>query len=261
MKIVSWNVNSLRMRLERVIGFLQREQPDVLCLQETKLQDEDFPADSFTPLGYASACFGQRGGYNGVAVLSRHPIGGLTRGFDGDPLPGEARVLSVEVGGLTLVNIYVVNGQSVTSDKYPLKLAWLDAFSRWVETRCDRSEPLMVLGDFNIAPADIDVYEPSLWTGRVLCTAAERRRLQHLMELGLSDLLRLKSSERGIYTWWDYRFGAFQRDLGLRIDLALGSAQVAERCLSVRVDRDERKPRSGPGKPSDHAPLIAELAA
>ena len=260
MKIVTWNVNSVRLRLERLLALLVRHAPDVVCLQELKAQEADFPRGPLEAAGYQAAVFGQKT-YNGVAILARQAIEEVERGFPGDPLPEQARVLSATIGGLRVVNLYVVNGESVGSEKYALKLRWLAALEAWLRGRPRAADPLLLVGDFNIAPDDRDVYDPELWRGRVLCSEAERAGLRALEGLGFVDLLRARTAGPGIYTWWDYRGGAFGRGLGLRIDLALGTAPVAARCTEVVVDRDERKESSGPGKPSDHAPLVVTLGA
>jgi exodeoxyribonuclease-3 len=258
MKIVTWNVNSLRIRLPRLRALLERHRPDLLCLQETKVEDGEFPAAELAELGYTAATYGQKT-YNGVAILSRRPLAGLRRGFPGDPAPEEARVISGELDGLRVVDLYVVNGQSVGSPKYELKLAWLDALVAWLAAEGAAERPLLLVGDFNIAPEDRDVHDPEGWRGRVLCSEPERERLRALLGLGLVDLLRRVTGEGGLYTWWDYRAGAFHRGWGLRIDLALGSASVAARCREVAIDRAERKISTGEGKPSDHAPVVVTL--
>jgi exodeoxyribonuclease III len=258
MKIITWNVNSLRTRLARTLALLERHQPDVVCLQETKVVDDGFPTAEIEAAGYTAATYGQKT-YNGVAILSRKPLSDVRRGFPGDPVAGEARVIAGTLDGLTVLNLYVVNGQSVGSDKYRTKLAWLDALTAWLGAEGAADRPLLVVGDFNIAPEDRDVHDPERWRGQVLCSDAERERLRALVGLGLADLLRLRTEQGGLYTWWDYRDGAFHRGWGLRIDLALGSESVAGRCRAVTIDREERKATTGEGKPSDHAPVIVEL--
>jgi exodeoxyribonuclease-3 len=258
MRIVTWNVNSIRARLPRTLALLERHQPDLLCLQETKVTDELFPWAELAALGYHGAHLGQRG-YNGVAMLSREPLAGVTKGFVGDPTD-QARVISAEIGGLRVTNLYVVNGEALTSPKYEVKLAWLTALSEWLRSEHDPGRPHLLVGDFNIAPEDRDVHDPELWRGRVLVSDPERERLRSLLDWGTTDLLRLRNQEGGIYTWWDYQQGAFHRGWGLRIDLALGTSPVAERLAAVTVDREERKATTGEGKPSDHAPVIVELS-
>ncbi len=258
MKIVTWNVNSIRARLERLLGVLRRHRPDLVCLQETKSTEDQFPREVLRAAGYHAVSHGQRT-YNGVALLSREPLEGVVKGFDGDPIPEQARVISGRTGGLTVVDVYVVNGKEVGHPYYHRKLAWLDALAAWLGDAFDPAAPLIVAGDFNIAPDDRDVYDPDLWRQRLLCSDAERARLRSLLDWGLVDLHRAATAEAGIYTWWDYRAGAFPRDMGLRIDLLLGTAPVRGRLRSVEVDRDERKKSSGPGNPSDHAPVILTL--
>ncbi len=258
MKIITWNVNSIRTRMERVLGLLARHQPDLLCLQETKVTDEELPRDELARAGYRVEHYGQKT-YNGVALLSREPLREVARSFTGNPAPDQARVIGGELDGVYVLNLYVVNGESLGSEKYALKLDWLDALAGWLEREWDPARPLLLVGDFNIAPDDRDVHDPELWRGRVLASDAERERFQRLLRWGLSDLLREKRDDGGVFTWWDYRMGAFARGWGLRIDLALGTRPVQQRLASVVVDRDERKPTFGPGKPSDHAPVVITL--
>jgi exodeoxyribonuclease III len=252
-KVATWNVNSLRVRLGHVIAWLQREQPDVLALQETKLKNEDFPLRELEALGYRAAFNGQPS-YNGVAVLARGAIetGALEIPSFADP---QKRVLVARVAGLTLWNLYVPNGQTVDSDQYRYKLAWLDALRSALERELDGESRLLVVGDFNIAPEDRDVHDPIAWQGHVMVSAAEREAYGELVKLGLADLYRrFEQPERG-YSWWDYRAGSFRRDRGLRIDLMLGSQALAEACASVRIDKEPR----GWERPSDHVPVIAEF--
>jgi exodeoxyribonuclease-3 len=248
----------MRMRLARVEALLARHRPDVLCLQELKVADDGFPADELAALGYSSAVFGQAG-RNGVAIVSRVPCEAVTRGFPGDPAPEQARVVTASVAGMHVVSVYVVNGKAVGSAEYELKLAWLDALAAWLRDGFDPASPLLVVGDFNVAPEDRDVHDPDRWRGRNLCSEPERSRVRALVAWGLVDLLRLHEGGPGPFTWWDYRAGAFHRGWGLRLDLALATRPVAERCTGVAVDRDERKPTFGEGKPSDHAPLVVSL--
>lgn len=258
MLVVTWNVNSVRMRLARLTALLARHRPDVVCLQELRVPPEEFPAGELADLGYGAAVFAE-GGRNGVAILARDALDDVQRGFPGDPVPAQARVIAATVGGLRVINAYVVNGKAVGSPEYDLKLAWLDAFAAWLRAGFDPADPLLVVGDFNVAPDDRDVHDPQRWRGKNLCSEPERARLRSLMEWGLVDLLRLQAPGPGPFTWWDYREGAFHRGWGLRLDLALGTRPVAERTTAVTVDRDERKPTAGEGKPSDHAPVLVVL--
>ncbi|MFH1131402.1 MAG: exodeoxyribonuclease III [Pseudomonadota bacterium] len=258
MKLITWNVNSVRVRLPRLLALLARHEPDVVCLQETKVQDEDFPRSEIEAAQYQVESFGQKA-YNGVAILSKKAIKGLELGFEGNPVPEQARVISAEVAGVRIVNIYVVNGEEVGTEKFDLKLRWLDALRTWLERKHDPEQPLVMLGDFNIAPADLDVYDPEKWRGRVLFSEPEHQRLKTLLDWGLIDLLRVRDPVGVHYSWWDYRHGAFQRNWGLRIDLILGTQDIAKCCEKVEIDRAERKATTGEGKPSDHAPVIALL--
>jgi exodeoxyribonuclease-3 len=258
-KLVTWNVNSIRPRLPRVLAMIRRHQPDVVCLQETKVEDELFPTMELVAEGYECSTLGQRT-YNGVAILSRAPLEGVTRGFDGDPIPDQSRVLSGQVGQLGVVCVYVVNGRAVGAPAYETKLEWLDAFGRWLAATHDPLEPLVVCGDFNVAPDDRDVWDADLWRGQNLASEPERERVRALMERGLVDLGRSSAGDvTGPFTYWDYTAGAFHKGWGLRIDLALGTAPIASRLSSLVVERDERKPTFGEGKPSDHAPVIVTL--
>ena len=256
MKLITWNVNSIRQRGPRLLALLARHTPDIVCLQETKVTDDDFPAADLLGAGYQSVAFGQRA-YNGVAILAREPLTNVNLGFRDDPVPGEARVLAASVGDLRVIDVYVVNGKNVGDPAYDVKLAWLDALADHLAATEDPTRPLIVTGDFNVAPTDLDVHDPRLWAGKNLASPPERERVQRLIDWGLTDLGRRATGEApGPFTWWDYRMGAFHRGWGLRIDLILGGRPVAERLVSVDVDREERKPTSGEGKPSDHAPVI-----
>lgn len=261
MKVITWNVNSVRQRLPRLLGVLERHEPDVVCLQETKVTDDAFPLLDLSAAGYRAATFGQRA-YNGVAILTRAEPDAITRGFPGDPSPEASRVIACRVGGLAVINLYVVNGKAVGDPAYLTKLAWLDALREWIAKTYDPAEPLVIVGDFNVAPDDRDVYSPEAWREKNLASTPERERFEALGAWGLVDLSRTFFGDvEGPFTFWDYRMGAFHRGWGLRIDLALGSASVAARLQDVAVDRDERKDSAGEGKPSDHAPLIVTLGA
>ncbi|MEW5838815.1 MAG: exodeoxyribonuclease III [Pseudomonadota bacterium] len=258
MKIATWNVNSLRVRLPHVLDWLQAAQPDILALQEIKLIDELFPHDALREAGYACVVSGQPT-YNGVAVLMRQAAQDSEQdvvrdipGFD-DP---QRRVLAVTVGEVRIINLYVVNGEAVGSDKYAYKLAWLDALGAWLAEEIKQYPNLVVLGDFNIAPDDRDVHDPEKWAGKILCSELERAALARLHALGLSDVFRQFEQEEKTFSWWDYRMNGFKRNLGLRIDLILASPSMAQRCVASHVDKTPR----GWERPSDHAPVIAEFA-
>ncbi len=255
MKLATWNVNSVRARLQRVVAFLTKARPDVVCLQETKVVDADFPAGAFQELGWHAAYHGQKT-YNGVAILSREPPQDVERGMDDKEVDHEARFLAATVGGVRVVSLYVPNGQAVGSEKFAWKLRWLERLRAWLDRRHRPGDALALGGDFNIAPEDRDVWDPEKWRGQVLFSDEEKAALSRVRDFGLVDALRLRNQEPGLFTWWDYRMGAFHRGWGLRIDHFLVSNPVAARVSSAFVDRDERKG----SEPSDHAPLIVELA-
>ena len=256
-RVATWNVNSLRVRLPQVLDWLRAQAPDLVGLQETKVPDEAFPREELEALGYHAAHAGQAG-YNGVALLSRTPPRQVWCDLPGEE-DGGRRLVAATYGegvrALRVVNVYVPNGERVGSDKYRLKLRWLEALEAWLRNELTRHPRLVVLGDFNVAPADEDVHDPLVRTGRIMCSGPERERFRRLLALGLCDTYRLFPQEGSPFTWWDYRMRAFQRDLGLRIDHILASAPLCERCTACRIDRG---PRALP-RPSDHAPVIAEF--
>lgn len=256
MLIATWNVNSLRARLERVTAWLARRAPDVVCLQETKCRDEEFPRAVFEDAGWHVEIYGQKT-YNGVAILSRTPLTDVVRGFPNDAPDAHRRMITATTAGVRLVNLYVPNGSEVGSEKYVFKLAWLDNLAEWLHATQDPGGLLVALGDFNIAPDDRDVYDPIALKDTILCSEPERARFRRLLEWGCADALRLKTTEPGQYTWWDYRQLGFPKNRGLRIDHLLMTPPAAARLESVVIDRDERK---GEGA-SDHAPVVATLSA
>ena len=255
MKIASWNVNSLMVRLPHLLEWLRVAAPDVVALQEIKLEDARFPHDALLELGYRAVCAGQKT-YNGVAILSRQSARDLQVGIPGFA-DEQRRVIAATIDDIRVVNLYVVNGQAVGSEKFAYKLRWLEALQAWLADELARHPRLVVLGDFNIAPDDRDVHDPLAWHERVLCSTPEREALRRLLALGLHDSHRLHSAEAGEYSWWDYRAAAFRRNLGLRIDLLLVSDALRERCVAAGIDRE---PRRGE-RPSDHAPVWLQLAA
>jgi len=229
-------------------------------LQETKLEDERFPTMELVAAGYECATFGQRA-YNGVAILSRVGLKDVRTGFDGDPAPEQSRVISAVAGDLAVVSVYVINGKAVGDPAYERKLAWLAALRAWLASTFDPDDALVIAGDFNVAPDDRDVWDPDLWKGSNLASEPERAAIAALQSWGLTDLGRAAAGDvQGPFSYWDYTAGAFHKGWGLRIDLVLGTSPVADRLDSVTVDRDERKPTYGEGKPSDHAPVIVTLA-
>ncbi len=254
MKIASWNVNSLKVRLPQVLQWLESEKPDIIGLQETKLTDELFPRGEIEAAGYRVLFSGQKT-YNGVALLSREeatdPITDLP-GLD-DP---QRRVLGATVSGVRFLNLYVPNGQEVGSDKYAYKLDWIEKLQAHVRAQLEIHENVLIVGDFNIAPEDRDVYDPAGWADSVLFSPPEREAFRRLLDAGLADAFRLFEQEEKIWSWWDYRMGAFRRDMGLRIDHILVSSALAKSCTACRIDR---APRTWE-RPSDHAPVVAEFS-
>lgn len=251
MKIATWNVNSLRVRLPQVLQWLETARPDVLALQETKLADDKFPVDEITAAGYQVAFHGQPT-YNGVAILSRNKLADVRFGMPGFE-DDQARVLAATIDGVRVLDLYVPNGQEVGSEKYAYKLRWLEHLAGVVAAELEKHPNLVVLGDFNIAPADPDVHDPDAWRGRILFSDAEKAALRRLTDLGLVDSFRLFEQDENVFSWWDYRAAGFRRNLGLRIDLVLLSKALAAGCTDASVDRAPR----GWERPSDHAPAIA----
>ncbi|HJT98352.1 MAG TPA: exodeoxyribonuclease III [Rhodanobacteraceae bacterium] len=254
MKIASWNVNSLNVRLPHLERWCASTSPDVLALQETKLEDAKFPVAALEALGYHAAFSGQKT-YNGVAILAKQPITDIVHGIDGYDDP-QKRILSASVGDLRIVNLYVVNGQAIGSEKYAYKLDWLARVATFLAEEMRRHPRTIVLGDFNIAPDDRDVHDPVAWREQVLCSTPEREALKRLLDGGLVDSFRLFNDGDGHYSWWDYRQGAFRRNLGLRIDLILAGDALRDACRSARIDREPRTWE----RASDHTPVILELA-
>jgi exodeoxyribonuclease-3 len=254
MRIASWNINSLRARLGHVQRWVGENEPDILVLQETKLADAQFPLEALTDLGYQCVFAGQPS-YNGVAIMAKGMS--IEDVHVGIPRLGDTqqRAIAVTVGDLRIVNLYVVNGEAVDSEKFEYKLRWLAAAKTWLRSELKKHPKLIVLGDFNIAPEDRDVYKPERWREKIMCSTPERKALAGLFGLGLHDSLRLFHEEPGLHTWWDYRLLAFQRGWGLRIDLILVSEAVRALCTDAGIDRD---PRSWE-RPSDHVPVWLDL--
>jgi exodeoxyribonuclease-3 len=253
-KFATWNVNSLKVRLPQLLDWLKSQQPDVVCLQETKLQDENFPTEEIAAAGYHALYSGQKT-YNGVALLSKESGHDVVDGIPGFSDP-QKRVLAATFRGIRTICIYIPNGQSVDSDKYQYKLEWLTALHQWLKQELARHPKLALLGDYNIAPDERDVHDPKLWEGQVLFSLPEREAMQGLLKLGLADSFRLFEQPEKSFTWWDYRMNAFRRNMGLRIDHILLSKELAAACTSCLIDRDMRKLE----RPSDHVPVMAEVA-
>ena len=254
MKIASWNVNSLNVRLPHLEEWLKLRQPDVVVLQETKMEDEKFPDDVLAGLGYRSVFIGQKT-YNGVAIVSRESAKDVQIGIP-DFEDEQRRVIAATVNGIRVVDLYVVNGQDVGTDKYEYKLRWLNALHDWLAIEIEKYPNLVVLGDFNIAPEDRDAHDPKVWNDdSILTSTKERAAYKRLLDIGLHDSFRLHNDEAGHFTWWDYRAGGFQRNHGLRIDLILISDALKSKCTASTIDRE---PRTW-DRPSDHAPVMVEL--
>lgn len=254
MKLATWNVNSLAIRLPQLLAWLGAHEPDVMVLQETKVEDEKFPHAEIAAAGYRCEWFGQKT-YNGVALLSRAPATDVVRNIPGFDDP-QARVIAANVQGLRVVGAYFPNGQIPGSDKFAYKMRWLGALSGWIRDECLRHPNLVLMGDYNIAPEDRDVHDPAAWEGQIMCTSEERAHFAALREAGLHDAFRLFDQPPKSWSWWDYRQLAFQKGRGLRIDHILVTDALKARVTACSIDRPMRKNE----RPSDHAPVVAELA-
>ncbi len=254
MKLAAWNVNSLKVRLPHLTDWLAQARPDVICLQELKLEDAKFPRSELQTTGYHAAFSGQKT-YNGVAILSRTPLLEVSTGIAGFQ-DEQKRVLAATVAGIRVICVYCPNGQSVGSEKYEYKLRWFAALRVYVAAELSRHPLLALAGDFNVAPEDRDVHDPKAWEGQVLVSEPERAAWRSLLDLGLVDSFRLFEQPEKIYSWWDYRMLGFRRNAGLRIDHVLASAELAKRCTASSVDKEPRRLE----RPSDHAPVIAEFS-
>jgi exodeoxyribonuclease III len=253
MKLATWNVNSLKVRLPHLTDWLAKTQPDIVCLQELKLEDAKFPRAELETAGYQAAVSGQKT-YNGVAILARAGLSDVSVGMPGFA-DEQKRVIAATVGGVRSVCVYCPNGQAVGSEKYDYKLRWFAALKAYLAAEMARHSQLAVAGDFNVAPEDRDVHDPKAWEGQVHVSEPERSAWRALLALGLKDTFRLFEQPEKIYSWWDYRMMGFRRNAGLRIDQILVSAPLAARCTSCSVDKEPRKLE----RPSDHAPVIAEF--
>ena len=253
LKIASWNVNSLNVRLPHVLAWCDVARPDILALQETKLTDDRFPVDELLEAGYHSVYSGQKT-YNGVAILSREPATDVVTDIVGLDDP-QRRILAATIGDIRIIDLYVVNGSEVGSEKFAYKMHWLEKVTGLIANEMKKFEKLVVLGDFNIAPQDRDVHDPESWHEKILCSSAERQALQRILDLGLIDTFRLFEQEEKTWSWWDYRMNAFRRNMGLRIDLVLASKALAKVCNASYIDKEPRRQE----RPSDHAPAVAEF--
>lgn len=253
MKIASWNVNSLRVRLPQVLEWLDTSQADILCLQETKTQDADFPKEEIESAGYQVVFSGQKT-YNGVAILSKQPASDIITDIKNLDDP-QRRILTATIDNVRVINLYVVNGSEVGSEKFDYKLEWLEKVSQFIKQEIKKHEKLVVLGDFNITPDDRDVHDPEAWKGKILCSDEERAAYQTMLDGGLKDTFRLFDQEEKAFSWWDYRGGGFRRNHGMRIDLILATEALSTICKQSIIDKT---PRSWE-RPSDHTPVVAEF--
>ena len=252
MKIACWNINSLRKRQDRLFAWLEATKPDIVCLQETKCPDEQFPVLALQAAGYYSAYHGEKS-YNGVAILSKSEPRDVRASFCDEVVDPQARVIAARIDHLHVFSIYAPNGQAIGSAAYEYKLNWYARLRDCLAK--EQTAESMVCGDFNVAPEDIDVHDPDLWRGAIMCSERERRAFQQLCESGFQDTLRLHHKEGGLFSWWDYRMLAFPKNRGLRIDAILASKSLAKKCTDAGIDREMRKGR----EPSDHAPVWAEF--
>lgn len=254
LKVATWNVNSIHMRLERLFSFLQREKPDILCLQELKCMEEKFPKVEFEKFGYFACVFGQKT-YNGVAILSRVEPKDVIKGFQDGVTDDSARLVSATLAGCRVYSVYVPNGQAVGTEKYQYKLEWFKRLKAHLKAKHSPKDKVILAGDFNVVPEDRDVHDPKAWEGQVLFSEPEKEALRSVVDFGIVDTFRLHHSEAGFYSWWDYRQLAFPLDKGLRIDFIFATKTLAEKCDSASIVREERKGT----KPSDHVPVMAEF--
>jgi exodeoxyribonuclease III len=257
-RLVTWNVNSLGARLPLVLEWMEANQPDILCLQETKQADEAFPEKDFGDLGYLTAHHGD-GRWNGVALVSRVGLDDPARGLGSEEDAHGCRLVAATCGGIRVHSVYVPNGRSLESEHYRYKLAWLTRLRAFLAETCDPAGNVAVCGDFNVAPDDADVWDPAHFVGATHVSDPERAALASILDWGLVDVFRRHHPEGGIFSWWDYRAGDFHKGHGLRIDLELLSVGLADRCTAANVDRDARKKSPAGNKPSDHAPVVVDL--
>lgn len=256
MRIVSWNINSLRKREERFVRWLGETNPDVVCLQETKCTDKQFPAERLRETGYAAVFHGQKS-YNGVAILAKEEPREVRMGFPDEVEDDQARIIAANVGTVRVISIYAPNGQAVGSAAYQYKMEWYRRLTNCLREKEGALDRVVVCGDFNVAPNDEDVHDPALWRGAIMCSEEERAAFQALQGIGLADTLRLHHPEPGIFSWWDYRMLAFAKNRGLRIDAIMAGSELAAKCTDGGVDREMRKGK----EPSDHAPVWVEFSS
>jgi exodeoxyribonuclease III len=253
-KLATWNINSVRAREKRLLAWLAKTGPDVVCLQETKTEDPGFPVAALKAAGYDVVLLGQKS-YNGVAIASKLPMTEVVRGFDDGEPDDEARVIAATIGGIRVIDVYVPNGQELASEKYVYKLGWYRRLRRYLDKTATATTPLVLCGDFNVTRDDLDVWAPEQWAGKIHCSADERTALEEVLAFGLVDVFRTHNPTGKIYSWWDYRGVSFFKNQGLRIDFIFTTEPVAARITGVVVDRDARKGQDA----SDHAPVVATI--
>lgn len=259
MKIVSWNINGVKARRDRLLNWLERHQPDVLCVQEIKTEGEHFPFEEVGNLGYYAEICGQKA-YHGVALLAKKPLKDVQIGLPDGTEDPQARLVAATVGDVRVVCVYVPNGGELTSVKWPYKLDWYRRLRTWLDATCDPTQAVAICGDFNVAPLDLDIQKPEAWTAGVLANDEARAALQHMVDWGFVDTFRQHHPDTAAYSWWDYRRRGMAGGDGLRIDMVYASQSLAARCTAVGIDREERKEQAGWTKPSDHAPVWAEFS-
>lgn len=254
MKIATWNVNSINVRLEHVLKWLEKTGADVLCLQETKCVDEKFPFEEIAAAGYKTAFTGEKS-YNGVAILSKHDLRDVQKNFHDDALDAPKRLIAATVKGIRIVNTYIPNGTELWTDKFTFKLDWLQRLRKMFDETCDRSGDVLFCGDFNVAPEEPDVWNVRAWEGKLHFSKPERAAIHHVKQWGFVDVFRQMNGDAREFSWWNYREGAFQRNHGLRIDHIWTSRSLAEKCVACLIDKEPR----GWERPSDHTPVVAEF--
>ena len=255
MIVASWNVNSLSVRMAQLADWIRAHRPNVVCLQETKLVDDKFPRAEFDELGYTYEFYGEKT-YNGVAIISDRPMTNVQKGFIEEEEPRARRFIEAQIGSVYILNCYIPNGQRIGSDKYDYKLKWIDSLRSHLDKQHKPESKLLVCGDFNIAPEDRDVYKPAEVHGTIMVSEVERDKLEHVRQWGFTDAFRMHNQDGGNYTWWDYRMGAFRRNMGFRIDHIWVTKALGETCTAAWIDKEPRKLE----RPSDHVPIVAEFS-
>lgn len=255
MKIATWNVNSINARLDHLVGWLKTTQTDVVCLQETKCIDENFPYQQIFDLGYHTTFYGQKS-YNGVAILSKHEIEDVQKNFSDDDDDSPKRLIAATINGVRIVNTYIPNGTEVGSDKFTFKLDWIQRLRKYFDETCDKEDDVLLCGDFNVAPHELDVWSVPVWTGKLHFSKPERAAIYHVKQWGFVDVFRHMNGEVREFTWWDYRLLGYPRNHGLRIDHIWTSPALAEKCTGCWIDKAPRELE----RPSDHTPVVAEFS-